>query len=317
MLKGPYLGQPLPGDTPMPFAPGVVSCGLFTRDITWTPDGKELYFSVSAFGFNLVFQTRIADGVWTEPAPASFSRDARYLTYEPHVAPDGKRLFFLSDKPLTEGGERNQNIWAVDRAGDGWGEPHVVGGTVSTEDAEYFPSTTRDGTLYFTRMPKGERTNWIYRARRQGDGYGPAEKLPPEVNCGTNRFNAWIDPDERFIIVPAAGMPDTIGSTDYYIVFCNFRDEWSRPVNLGPAVNTTGGQEFSPALSPDGKFFFFMTTRPNPGTADRLTRGAYMELQAALSRPGNGSATVYWMSSAFLENLRPSPEGPASNPAER
>ncbi len=305
VFKGPYLGQSLPGDAPVPFAPGVVSCGLFTRDIAWMPDGSKLYFSVSAFRFNLVFETRLSGGVWTEPKPASFSRDARYLTYEPHVTADGKRLLFLSDRPTAEGGERNQNIWAVDRMGDGWGEPYVLGGTISTEHAEYFPSTTRDGTLYFTRMLKGERTNGLYRARRQGDGYGPAEKLPPAVHCGTDRFNALVDPDERFLIVPAAGMPDSAGGTDYYIVFRNARDEWSRPVNLGPLVNTAGDREFSPALSPDGKYFFFMTTRPDPGTSDRLARGAYMELQEALSRPGNGNATVYWMSAAFLERLRP------------
>ncbi len=304
-LRGPYLGQKPPGDSPEPFAPGVVSCGLFTRDIAWTPDGKELYFSVTAFGFNLIFQARLVDGVWTEPAPAPFARDSRFMFYEPHVTPDGKRLLFLSDKPRFEGGERNQDIWAVDRAASGWSDPYVVGGSISTDDAEYFPSTTRDGTLYFTRQPKGDRTNSIYRARPQGGSYGPAEKLGPEVNCGTNRFNAFIDPDERFIIVPAVGMPDTVGDTDYYIVFRNARDEWSRPVNLGRAINTSGGREFSASLSPDGKYLFFMTSRLNPEVPRLLERGAYMELLSAWSRPGNGNATVYWMSAAFLDRLRP------------
>ena len=304
-LRGPYLGQPLPGDTPQPFAPGIVSCGLYTRDIAWTPDGKELYFSVSAFGFNLIFQTRLVDGVWTEPAPAHFSRDSRFMFYEPHVTPDGKRLLFLSDKPRVEGGERNQDIWAVDRTVSGWGEPHSLGDTICTDDAEYYPSTARNGTLYFTRQPKGERSSYVYRARPQDDSYGPAEKLGPEVNCGTSRFNAFIDPGERFIIVPATGMPDTVGDTDYYIVFRNAREEWSRPVNLGPLVNTTGGREYSASLSPDGKYLFFMTTRPDPAVPDLLKRGAYMELQAALTRPGNGNATVYWMSAGFLDRLRP------------
>jgi hypothetical protein len=304
-LRGPYLGQTPPGDTPQPFAPGIVSCGLFTRDIAWTPDGKELYYSVSVFGFDLIFHSRLVDGAWTEPAPAPFARDAHFMSYEPHVTPDGKRLLFLSDRPHVEGGERNQDIWAVDRTAQGWGAPHVLAGTISTGDAEFFPSTTRDGTLYFTRQPKGDRTGFIYRARPQGDSYGPAEKLGPEVNCGTNRFNAFIDPGERFIIVPAVGMPDTVGETDYYIVFRNARDEWSRPVNLGRLVNTTGGREYSASLSPDGKYLFFMTSRLNPAIPGLLDRGAYMELMDAFTRPGNGNATVYWMSAGFLDRLRP------------
>jgi hypothetical protein len=305
VLKGPYLGQTPPGDEPRPFAPGIVSCGLFTRDIAWTPDGKELYFSVSGFGFNLIFETRLVDGVWTEPAPAPFARDSRFMFYEPFVTPDGKRLLFLSDQPRIEGGERNQDIWAVDRTSQGWSAPYVLGGTVCTDDAEYFPSTTRDGTIYFTRQPKGELTSYIYRAKPHGNSYGPAEKLGPEVNCGTSRFNAFIDPDEKFIIVPAAGMPDSVGDTDYYVVFRNDRDEWSRPVNLGPLVNTAGGREFSASLSPDGKSFFFMTSRLNPVIPGLLAKGAYMELQSAWSQPGNGNATVYWMSARFLDRLRP------------
>lgn len=46
-LSGPYLGQALPDTIPVLFAPGVVSTGMFTRDVTITPDGKEIYFCVA------------------------------------------------------------------------------------------------------------------------------------------------------------------------------------------------------------------------------------------------------------------------------
>ena len=41
VLKGPYLGQTLPGTKPVIFAPGIVSTGLYTRDIAITKDGTE------------------------------------------------------------------------------------------------------------------------------------------------------------------------------------------------------------------------------------------------------------------------------------
>ena len=46
-LRGPYLGQELPGLEPRLFAPGAVSTGLATRDVAMTPDGDELFFMSS------------------------------------------------------------------------------------------------------------------------------------------------------------------------------------------------------------------------------------------------------------------------------
>ena len=38
-LRGDYLGQVPPGDEPEIFAPGILSTGLYTRDIAMTPEG--------------------------------------------------------------------------------------------------------------------------------------------------------------------------------------------------------------------------------------------------------------------------------------
>ncbi len=40
-LSGPFLGQALPDSIPELFAPGVVSTGMFTRDVAISPDGDE------------------------------------------------------------------------------------------------------------------------------------------------------------------------------------------------------------------------------------------------------------------------------------
>jgi len=53
-ISGPYLGQVPPGNTPELFAPGIISTPMYTRDITMTPDGKEIYFCISAFRYNLI-----------------------------------------------------------------------------------------------------------------------------------------------------------------------------------------------------------------------------------------------------------------------
>ena len=45
VLQGPYLGQKPPGMTPKIFAPGIVSTAEFEFAGTFSPDGKEYFFT--------------------------------------------------------------------------------------------------------------------------------------------------------------------------------------------------------------------------------------------------------------------------------
>ncbi len=202
-LRGPYLGQEPPGLEPRLFAPGVVSTGLATRDVAMTPDGSELYFSVTAGGSSVIMVTRQVDGRWTEPQVAPFS--GRFLDIEPAISPDGRRFFFLSTRPQAHQEPREgwvyQDIWVMDRQGDGWSEPANLGPPVNTEAPEYFPSVTADGSLYFTRE-RADGVSSTYRSRLVDGAYAEPELMPPQLNCGTNRANVWVAPDESFAIVP-------------------------------------------------------------------------------------------------------------------
>ncbi|NJD17995.1 MAG: hypothetical protein FIA95_01735, partial [Gemmatimonadetes bacterium] len=216
-LTGDWLGQQPPGDEPVLFAPGIVSTGMYTRDVAMTPDGSEIYFGVLLGRFTAILVTRRVAGVWTEPEVAPFSRDSRYFNLEPAISPDGKRFMFLSSRVAagrdpTPGEIRNwtnQDIWVMDREGDGWGESYNLGPPVNTAGAEFFPSLTRDGTLYFTRGSEDGRESTIWRSRLVDCSYQEPEKLGPEVNSTASQFNAFIAPDESYLILSTAGRPDT------------------------------------------------------------------------------------------------------------
>jgi len=313
VLRGEYLGQTPPGDEPELFAPGIVSTALFTRDVAMTPDGTEIYWSVALgtrYDLSAIVSTRLSDGRWSEPEVAEFAGSYRYMELEPFIAPDGSRLFFVTNRPKDggdgEGGDHD--IWFVDREGDGWGEPRNLGEPVSSAAPEYFPSLTRDGTIYFTRE-NPDRSNDIYRARRRGEGYAEPEKLGAEVNAGPARFNASISPDESYLIVPVDGRDDSIGGGDYYVVFRDAEDRWTEPIHMGAGVNSKSALEYSAYVSPDGRYFFFMSGRMRPAreAGERLT---WKKLQEMYREPGNGNASVYWVDASFLEALRPSEPTP-------
>ena len=65
-LSGPFLGQSLPDSVPELFAPGVVSTGMFTRDMAISPDGKEIYFCVAIgnYTYSTILYSREVDGWW-------------------------------------------------------------------------------------------------------------------------------------------------------------------------------------------------------------------------------------------------------------
>jgi len=310
LLEGEYLGQPTPGDEPEIFKPGIISTGAFERDVTITPDGKEMYFGVAYGPFATIICTRLKDGKWSPLKVASFAKDPRYLYLEPHVTPDGQRLLFLCTRPPEEKESKPgwfyQNIWAVDRLDDGtWGKATDIGPPINTENHEYFPSVTRNGTLYFTRSVQNSGKTNIFRSQYINGTYREPELLPKEINQKGNPYNAFIDPDERFLIACVAGRDDSQspGMADHYIFFRDQNDNWSEGMNLGEKVNEPGQNASSQYISPDGKYFFFGASKNKfiePLNQNQLSLDL---LKRIPKEPQNGSSDIYWMKSDFLSEL--------------
>jgi len=285
------------------FAPGLVSTGMFTRDMALSPDGKEMYFSISIGNYthSTIVCSKRQDGHWTSPEIAPFTGGPGVMDLEPAFSHDGQQLFFMSTRAQGDEAPGNQDLWVVERRGEGWGPAKNLGAPVNTSGGEFFPSLTQDGTLYFTRATEGSRIEQIYRSRYSDGAYQEPELLPEQVNCGRTRFNAYISPDESFLIVPALGMPGSYDGVDYYITFRDASDRWSMPMNLGAPVNEGNTRGWSPYVSPDGNSFFFMSNK-----ADSLSTGQwnYSYLKELHQRPGNGHPGMMFMDASFLRELR-------------
>jgi hypothetical protein len=305
--SGLYLGEKPPWKEPKIFAPGIISTGMFTRDIAMTPDGKEIYYCVSLgnYAINTILYTKLFDGKWTEPEVASFAENPKQMNLEPCISADGKKFFFVSNRKIVQKGEagRNTDIYVMDRKGDGWGEPYDLGAPVNSDAPEFFPSVAKNGNIYFTREGSEGSSN-IYRSKYIDGKYQEPEKLPEQVNCGKEHFNAFISPDESYIIVCVYGRKDTKGQTDYYIVFRNPDDTWNEPRNMGDKINTAGGNEYSPYVSPDGKYFFFMSSRFEKSMLKDDEKLTYSKLKEINRSPGNGNSCIYWIDSEVIKNLK-------------
>jgi len=300
----PYLGQSLPGPEAVPFSPGLLNSGLSTRDITLTPDGSEIYVGVFLPGFRkaVIIETHREAGGWTPPEVAAFSRDPRWRCLEPCISPDGRRFFFVSDRPVDPKVEKLESfgIWVMDRVEGRWSEPQRLPQAVNGGGNTFYPTITREGVLHF--LKEEGRGGWLMRSAVKEGAWMAAEKLPPPFNADSRQANPRVDPDGRFILVPMMGRPDSLGGADYYGYFRREDGTWTEPTHLGPSVNSEAGDEFSISLSPDGKVVFFGSDRALPRLDGKPLRWA--EILAERTQPGNGQTSLWWVDAGFLGSVR-------------
>ncbi|NQU88004.1 MAG: PD40 domain-containing protein [Mariniphaga sp.] len=301
-LNGPYLGQTLPGNEPVLFAAGIINTGMPTRDITFTPDGKEIYFCVNIgnSSYSTILFCKETEEGWTNPEVVDFATDPAFIYIEPFISPDGSKFYFVTNKDcdFTPENPFVTDIWVADRENDWWGKPYPMDTTINSEGAEFFPSVTKNGNLYFTRE---EGREYIFRSEFRNGKYTAAEKLPEQVNGGLARYNASIGKDENFIIVPVFGLPDSKGATDYYISFNDAENGWSELISLGGKINSSSRFEYSAGFSPDGEYFFFMSSKTSAETKKELTFESLKEMH---NSPENGNSNIYWMKADFIIDLK-------------
>jgi Tol biopolymer transport system component len=298
---GDYLGQTKPDSNPEIFASGFVSTRYNERDITFSPDGNQVYFSLcnpnTQYSAIVYFEWK--NDTWSKPKIASFS--GQYRDLESFVTPDGEKLYFASNRPLENGGDpKDWDIWVVHKTNNGWSEAQNIGAPVNTKGDEFYPSVSKNESLYFTAERDGSRGGEdIYVSRLLNGEYQAPENLGDSINTSYGEFNAVIAPDGSFIVFSSFGRGDGIGGGDLYISYQKSDGNWSKAKILGEPINSSS-LDYCPAFSPDGEYFFF-TSRRVPHNFNYTQSNSYEQLIALLNNPENGLGNIYWVKSELLQ----------------
>ena len=293
---GEYLGQESPELKTKLFASGIVCTGMDDRDITISPDGKEIFYGVLEKPHYVLIWLKEVNGKWLSHKIAPFS--GQYNDYEPQFSPDGNRLYFCSERPITgKGDPKDTDIWYVERIGDHWGEPQNLGAPVNTKEDEFYPSVTKDGSIYFT-----SHNMKICRSKYSNGSYSKPEILSDSINT-RGEYNAFIDPDEAYLIFTSHGWGYAAGRGDLFVSYRKPDDSWTRPYHLGSEINSPS-VEMSPSVSPDGKYLFFSSNRTieayNPDPIK-----TYKQILKGFNKPQNKKFDIYWTKTTIIEELMP------------
>jgi Tol biopolymer transport system component len=198
------------------------------------------------------------DGRWTTPRVAPFS--GHYRDVDPFISPDGRRLYFGSDRPRGGTGVHSLSIWYLERTANGWSEPMNPGPPLNSDSKEdVFASESRDGTLVFGSTREGKPR--IYATRLTNGRWG----IPRLMRFGSvinGVSNPLIAPSGRFIVL----VMDRPGRGDDLFVSCRVDESWSEPRPLSDGVNSRYA-DFAPAVDPQESRLFFTSERPGIAAA--------------------------------------------------
>ena len=280
--------------SPVLLGADVISGPLHDSAPAFSRDGRTVWFSrADSDQASTIVVSSLVDGRWTVARPASFS--GRWSDMEPTMSPDGRRLVFVSNRPV-DGGDTpldgffngkkfiagGGNLWRVDRVGDGWSAPVHLPAPLNTDPSTFAPSLARDGSLYFMRPDEVTKRFRLFRAQFV-DGHFETPRPLSFSDGSSTDVDPAVAADESFIVFGSGRAPAR--SVDLFIAFREAAG-WGTPVHLGTTINSAGS-DAEARLSPDETTLYFASDRRSDAIGDASAtwnNGKYNIWQVDLAR---------------------------------
>ncbi|HPQ08694.1 MAG TPA: OmpA family protein [Bacteroidia bacterium] len=149
-------------------------------------------------------------------------------------------------------------------------KPINIGNAINTAEDEYFPSITADGETFIFTRKVGQQEDFYISTKVNGK-WQAAVPLK-EINSYGNEGSPSISADGKIMFFASCmniegnyGSPDRKGYGSCDIFYSErINGKWSKPVNVGPPINTQHW-ETQPSFSSDGRTLYFVRGYVNRG----------------------------------------------------
>ena len=300
------LNSKIPKDSVELFGDGIISTHRNEYNITFSPDGTLIMFTIAnntnANRFYTIFLCEKKNGKWDTPKVAPFS--GLFSDADPFFSPDGKSVYFISTRSTSNNVndvKTDFDIWAVSYKNKIFGIPKHLGNSVNSNKDELYPTVSIKGNLFFS-TENGTNGYDLMFSRFEDNSYKKPIALSDSINTKTTEFDAFVAPDESYIIYTSMGDENNFGSGDLYISFKN-KDNWTKGKNIGKKVNTIHMDQ-CPVVLNNGRYLFFTSFRDTqPYNFEKpVTTKEYLKI---LDSPLNGLGNIFCVDLAdMLKGLK-------------
>ncbi|KPL21639.1 MAG: hypothetical protein AMJ75_09610 [Phycisphaerae bacterium SM1_79] len=246
-------------------------------------DGLELYFSSDRPGglggrdlWAITRKTR--EDSWDAPVNLGPTINSSAIEDCSCMSADGLELYF--DAWQRPGGQGAWDIWVSRRQtrNDPWSAAVNLGPPINSSSWDQSPSISADGLEFYfcSSRPGGQGTDdlWVAKRATKNDPWGEPVNLGATVNSSAHESGAKIALNSLLLFFSGDTIspyrPGGFGLSDIWMTRRVMRDNvWSKPVNLGPLVNSPF-QEYGPVISEEDSTLFFMSTRPGGSGNDDI-----------------------------------------------
>ena len=174
------------------------------------------------------------------------------LEYFPSLTIDGSKMIF------TRRSNGDEDFYESNFINGNWSKAKPLAGKVNTNLNEGAQNISQDGQLLiFTgcNYPEGQGSCDLYFSVRTNTGWSEPQNLGPMVNTDFWESSPSLSPDKRDLYF-ASSMAGGFGGRDIWVTHRLPTGRWSRPENLGEAVNTSG-DESCPFMHADNETLYF------------------------------------------------------------
>jgi len=188
--------------------------------------------------------------------------NTEYSEYAPVLSPDLSYIIFTSRRPESAGGKKDlsgqyyEDIYIASFDAKQLKATNVrpLPGDVNTADHEASISISWDGKYLF--IYKSEKSDGnIYMSTWSDNKWSAPEKLAAPVNSKYYENHACLSPDGQTLYF-VSNRPGGFGGKDIWMAKRLGHNSWSKPVNLGPTINTEYDED-APVILNDGVTLYF------------------------------------------------------------
>jgi outer membrane protein OmpA-like peptidoglycan-associated protein len=233
-------------------------------------DGNTLYFSRLFHPDNTggkadpqdIYFSKFINGQWTAAENIGFPLNDQYANGVCSISPDGNKLLVING--YSADGSVGPGVSISTRTAIGWGKPmklDIQDFENYSEFQDFFLSADEEVIIMAVERKEGYGDQDLYTSIKTGPkSYSKPINLGLMINTTKAEFAPFLSPDNTTLYFASDGHGG-YGESDIFRTkrLDNTWQSWSKPQNIGPAVNTSSWDAYF-SITASGDYAYFVSS---------------------------------------------------------